>query len=929
MSGELVSFAIEKLWDLLSHEYEQFKGVEDQVNELKTDLNTLKSFLKDANAKKHTDEVVRSCVERINEIVLDAEDTIERTRLKDVLGKRGIARFVPERRNIALEIRSLSEEIKKAVRDMKDFKVHQRIDDVKDPQPSPQRQEYPKIHEGNLVGMEANVKTLLGYLVEQDDIQVVSITGMAGLGKTTLARQVFHDNLVKKKFDRLAWVCVSHVCDHIKVWQAILQNFRSKEQQKEIQKMTRAALQGELFELLETSNSLIVLDDIWNKKDWDLIKRIFPHKAGSKVLLTSRNERVAGPGETYKDFKPECLSDQDSWTLFKSIAMPRKDASEMTPDDKEMEKMGKKMMEHCRGLPLAIRVLGGLLAEKYTIHNWERLSENIRSHLVGGTSDDNNNSLNHILSLSFEELPVYLKLCFLYLAHFPEDYEINVEDLSYYWAAEGILKYGTGDSNRDNSIGVVGDNYIWELVRRNMVISEIDKTTGRFETCRLHDLMREICLYKAKEENFLHTVGVSSPTSHYQSRRFVSHDPTTLNVEKDISNPKVRSLVVFWKSDLYSLLAEDNLFRVVPEDTSIDTFDKKDGALWSLSDLGLTRLELLRVLHLPGAKFEERKLSDSIGELIHLRYLNLEGAWVSHLPSSLQNLKLLIYLNLNVTGLSHLLTHTYLLGMEELRYLALPRCRRKKRKLELNHLINLETLVNFSTEYCDLEDLRGMSRLRTLGIKITDETSLENLSASIHGLRHLENIDIVYEGAKGTKEGRVPMGTNKWSTLLEFDKLNKLKLSTNIPLLSGELQFPSRLTSLYLFGSGLKEDPMWILEKLVHLKEVKLGSGSFSGRRMVCSRGGFPQLQKLYLGELEKLKEWIVEEGSMPLLYTLSIDNCKKLKEFPVGLPFITSLKYLRVENMGEEWKKRLSEGGEDYYKVQHIPSVEIMHIIF
>ncbi|KAH0857703.1 hypothetical protein HID58_085964 [Brassica napus] len=835
MSGELVSFAIEKLWDLLSHEYEQFQG----------------SFLKDANAKKHTSEVVRSFVKRINEIVLDAEDTIERTILKDVLGRGSIGRLAciaPKRMKIASEIGSLTKTIKKAVRDMNDFEVHQRIDDVKDPQPSQQRQEFPKIHEGNLVGMEANVKTLLGYLVEGDDIQVVSITGMGGLGKTTLARQVFHDNLVKKKFDRLAWVCVSQVCDHIKVWQAILQNFRSKEQQNEIQKMTKAALQGELFELLETSNSLIVLDDIWNKEDWDLIKRIFPHKAGSKVLLTSRNERVARPGETYIDFKPECLSDQDSWTLFKSIAMPRKDASEMTPGDEEvekMEKMGKKMMEHCRGLPLAIRVLGGLLAEKYTIHNWERLSLNVGSHLVGRTSDDNNNSLNHILSLSFEELPVYLKLFFLYLAHFPEDYEINVEDLSYYWAAERILEYGTRDRIRD-----VGDNYFWELVRRNMVISEIDKTTGRFETCRLHDLMRDICLFKAKEENFLHTVGVRSPTSHYQSRRFVSHDPTTLNVEKDISNPKVRSIVVFWKSDLYSLLAEDNLFRVVPEDTSINTFDKKDGALWSLSDLGLTRLELLRVLHLPGAKFEKRKLSDSIGELIHLRYLNLEGA---------------------------------------------------KRKLELKHLVNLVTLINFSTKYCHLEDLGGMAGLRSLGIKITDEISFETLSASIHGLRHLENLDIVYEGAKGTKEGRVPMGTNKWNTLLEFDNLNKLKLSTNIQLLSHELQFPSRLTSLYLFGSGLKEDPMLILEKLVHLKEVKLGSGSFSGRRMVCSRGGFPQLQKLYLGELEELKELIVEEGSMPLLYTLSINNCQKLKEFPDGLPFITSLKYLRVERGMEE----------------------------
>ncbi|WZY79448.1 hypothetical protein YC2023_025832 [Brassica napus] len=115
---------------------------------------------------------------------------------------------------------------------------------------------------------------------------------------------------------------------------------------------------------------------------------------------------------------------------------------------------------------------------------------------------------------------------------------------------------------------------------------------------------------------------------------------------------------------------------------------------------------------------------------------------------------------------------------------------------------------------------------------------------------------------------------------------------------------------------------MPILEKLLHLKEIRLWSKSFCGRRMVCSRGGFPQLKNLKFKRLEEWEEWIIEEGSMPLLHTLEIESCPKLKELPDGLRFITSLKSLTFYNMGKRWEKRLANGGKDYYKVQHIPSV-------
>ncbi|KAF8092678.1 hypothetical protein N665_0405s0004 [Sinapis alba] len=809
MAEEILSFAVQKLWEILSQEYHQFQGAKDQVSDLQTDLKTLKSFFKDADAKKHTREVVKTCIEEIKEIIFDAEDIIETIILKEELRKNGgiqkhMRRFsciVPERRESASEIESLSKRISKVICKMKDFGVvQQSIADVKDSQSLQQRkremrQEFPTEYNNDLVGMESNVNKLVGYLVEEDDVQVVSMTGMGGLGKTTLARQAFNHDKVKNKFDRLAWVCVSQVCDRMNVWQTILQNLRPKEEEKQIMQMKEARLHDELIRLFETSISLIVFDDIWKEEDWDLIKPIFPAKKGWKVLLTSRNENVARCGDkTYINFKPECLTMKDNWALFKRIAILRKDASERKKVDEEMEDMGRKMIEHWGGLPLAVRVLGGMLAAKYTVHYWKRVSENFGSHLLGRTNlnDDNNNSFDSVLSLSFEELPGYLKYCFLYLAHFPEDYEINVEDLANYWVAEGILRYNDGETIRD-----VGDNYVEELVRRNMVISERDNTTSRYTKCCLHDLMREICLSKAKEDNFLQIVSSSTHSQSLStSRRFVTHYPTTLDAEREINNPKVLSLMVVLK-----------------------------GIYWNFSSLSFTGLQLLRVLHLPLAIFKGRKLPYSIGKLIHLRYLNLQHA-----------------------------------------------------------------------EYTK-EDQAGIEPSSKLG----------DLKEFLNGVF----------GAKGTKG---------WSTLLEFSNLNHLKLTINIPLFSEELQFPSCLTSLNLWECFLEEDPMPILEKLGHLKEVELHWNSFCGSRMVCSGGGFPQLQKLEFFRLEEWEEWIIEEGSMPILYTLHIINCEKLKKVPDGLPFITSLKDLRCIDMGEQWKERLSAGGEDYHKVQHISFLQFVY---
>ncbi|CAH2047377.1 unnamed protein product [Thlaspi arvense] len=896
MADTLLSFGVQKLWDLLARETDRFKGVGEQLTELKTDLNLLRSFLKDADAKKHASALVRNSVEEIKEIVFDAEDVIETFLVKDKLGRtsgimkhtRRLAFTIVDRRELVSDIEGLSTRISKVIRDMQSFGVQQMIVDGRCSQHLQERQRelrhtFPSDNESVLVGLEENVKKLVGYLVEEESIQVVSISGMGGIGKTTLARQVFNHEMVKNHFDGVVWVCISQQFTRKYVWQAILQRLSSKHDEHKDSDMTEDELQEKLFRLLETSKSLIILDDIWKEEDWESIKPMFPPTKGWKVLLTSRNEDVALRAACVT-FTPKCLTPKESWTLFRKIAFSKKYKSEFKVDI-EKEELGKKMIKHCGGLPLAVKVLGGLLAAENRLSEWIRVYENIGSHLVGRTSfnDENHNSVHYVLSLSFEELPIFLKHFFLYLANFPEDYPIDVEKLSYCWAAEGIPK---PDYYERASIQDVADAYIEELVKRNMVISERDGRTSRFETCRLHDMMREVCLFKANEENFLQIVHGTS-TTNSKSRRLAIHRPDeTFNVEMEVRNPRLRSLLFVW------------------------------GSNWMASGLLFSRLQLMRVLDLSRAKFEGGKLPSSIGKLIHLRYLSLYKAHVSRLPSSMRNLKLLVYLNLCLYGRCPLYVPNILKGMQELRYLSLPSGRmHDKTKLELGNLINLETLKFFSTKHCSVADLQCMKRLRNLLIIFNEEgCTMQTLSSSLSELRHLENLSIDYNHFKVYAPNNDEEGF-----VLDCIHLKQLELGIYMPKLPNEKKLPSHLTTISLIGCRLKEDPMPILEKLLHLKVVDLGKRSFCGRRMVCSKDGFPQLQMLYLHRQEEWEEWLVEEGSMPFLHTLDISYCAKLKDLPDGLRFTTSLKDL---SMGEEWKKRLSEGGEDYYKVQHIPSV-------
>ncbi|KAL0390358.1 UNVERIFIED_CONTAM: putative late blight resistance proteinR1C-3 [Sesamum calycinum] len=159
----------------------------------------------------------------------------------------------------------------------------------------------------------------------------------------------------------------------------------------------------------------------------------------------------------------------------------------------ELEQIGKDIAKGCRGLPLALVVIGGLLAKSnMTREYWESVSKNINSF---ANSEDNEYCLK-VLSLTYNNLPIHLKSCFLFMRVFPEDKTIMVSKLIRLWVAEGFIKLVRGKTLEE-----VAESYLKDLIGVNLIFISEWKRTGKIKSIRIHDLLRDLCLRESDKEN--------------------------------------------------------------------------------------------------------------------------------------------------------------------------------------------------------------------------------------------------------------------------------------------------------------------------------------------------------------------------------------------------------------------------------------------
>ncbi|KAF5933407.1 hypothetical protein HYC85_029578 [Camellia sinensis] len=491
------------------------------------------------------------------------------------------------------------------------------------------------------------------------------------------------------------------------------------------------------------------------------------------------------------------------------------------------------MVKLCAGLPLAIIVLGGLLATKYTLREWEMVYQNVRLHKWSDAPIQHDDGVSKVLALSYHNLPYQLKPCFLYFGHFPEDSEIDAERLYHLWIADGIIV--DDDRDGDETIMDVGKRYLGELAQRCMVQVQVEKYTQRINYCRIHDLMLELCLSKAKMNDFLGIV-------HLQREIDLANCFSTTSTT---TAPKIRKLAIHLNRDIKRV--------VLPE---LETSKHLRSILFcNSSSVNKSSIELnshfkyfklLRNLDLEGLKFDEKSVK-SIGNLISLRYLSFRSCLIPKWHSSICKLKYLQTLDLRGCDFNSdevIVLH----GMEQLRHLYIDYqpTYNYLHKFKLEGLSNLETLEGFNTMGCDVNDLCKLINLRQLEEVTFWKWNNQDFAAFINYLNisanHLRQTSLSLEFYKEEEESTL------LKQLFRCHHLYKLTIRGIIPELAEYCQgFSPSLIELTLRGCRLKEDPMPTLERLPNLQYLYLGSDAFVGDKMVCSANGFPQLKPYIL----------------------------------------------------------------------------------
>ncbi|XP_048442405.1 disease resistance protein RGA2-like isoform X1 [Pyrus x bretschneideri] len=749
--------------------------------------------------------------------------------------------------------------------------------------------------ENIIIGRDEDVKAIIQLLLgpnSTENVSTISIVGFGGLGKTALARLIFNDDVIQNHFELKIWTCVSNVFELDIVVKKILQSEHNGIEQ----------LQNELRRKVDGKKYLLVLDDVWNeeREKWLNLKYLLMGGGkGSRILITTRSEIVATTSDT-KPYTLRGLDEKQSWSLFKEMAFI--DGKEL--ENSTIKEVGMEVARKCKGVPLAIRTMGGMLRTKHHEIEWFNIKDRKLSK-ISKKEDD----ILPTLKLSYDVLPSHLKHCFAYCSLFPPDYEISVPRLIRLWVAQGFIE----SCDENECLEDVAFEYYRELLCRSFFQEEKIDEFGIIRSCKLHDLMNELAILVS---------GVGSVVVDLNQKNF---------------HEKLRHLSFNFDIDLSKWEVPTSLLKA----SKIRTFlflqqawgDRQSSSRNAFYTTIISNFKLLRMLSLNNLRI--KRVPKCLKKMKHLRYLDLSRNMIKRLPDWI--VELLNLETLDLTACRKLVELPRdIKKMINLRHLILEGCWELSgmpRGIgELNGVRTLNRFVLSESNCLGRGGSAGLAELGTLNelrgrlliYNLRHVVSESNVGTPLKDKQHLHSLELFWkyrEDVRGVDEEDIiksmevlqPHSNLKQLLVYEYRGVRFASwFSSLINIVNLRLyrcERCQRLPPLDHLPSLKKLELEW-LEKLEYISENER-SNSISDEMMRISF--FPSLETLKMVYCPVLKGWwrahthnsasssssteILSLPSFPSLSTLSIDECPNL----TSMPLYPNLE--RVDLANSSWK--------------------------
>ncbi|KAM5581087.1 hypothetical protein ABKV19_010353 [Rosa sericea] len=951
MADALISVLLEQLASVVyQHTNQAVKLVlnaEKDVSSFSSKLKAIQAVLEDAEKKQVTDPRVEDWLEKLKDVTYEMDDVLDewntvilRRQVEEKQEKEGEnalvtkkkvcfpmssvcfcfgqANKVIHRHNIARRIEELNEKLTLIAAEREMYGFHQSTKGGPDDQQLIQRQKTSSLVDISMIfGREEEKDMLLSKLLRESSPEggrflVIPIVGMGGMGKTTLAQLAYNDENVTAHFDKKVWVCVSSPFDEIKIAKAVIESLDENETKKSSNELETLLLC--IRSHVKDKKFFLVLDDVWteNPKEWENLKLPVIMQScaeGSTILVTTRKQAVAEMmGATSSIIHLDKLSDRDCLALFNSIAFLDRKKDEANG----FRAIGEEIVRKCKGLPLAAKTLGSLVRYKKTRQEWRDVLNSKIWEL-----EEVEEQVFRPLLLSYYDLAPAVKMCLLYCAIFPKDYNLKKDNLIELWMSQDYLNSKENKEKRRKC-----QNYFESLAVRSFFqdfdIDEMRNIVG----CKMHDIVHDFVQFLTKKECII--------------IELVKGDNQIVELPSD----KVRHLTLISVPE-GPLSFPTSCDRCV----NVRSLTLLDSSITTISPGSILQMKCLRTLNLSRNSLTE--LPKELGELIHLRYTDLSyNLDLKELPDAvcdLYNLQTLVlihcwYLEKLPKAMGKLinLKHLYVRHCAELRYL--PK--------GIGSLKSLQALDWFcvcegdDNEALKLGDLGIMDQLQgslVIGPLGKDDAS-EIEKAQLGNKEHLSHLGVLFkveyeEQRKGDEEIVKALQPHQnleslsiWNCQGTTESLYWIKSLHN-------------LRKVYLSGWRFCEllPPLGKLSSLEILEieemgKVKKVGVEFLGIEEQVSGILFPRLERLSFYRMSAWEEWegITKEDSsseitiMPLLYILEIESCPELKALPDFLDKITTLHTLTIKRcpiLEQDYEKGV---GKEWHNISHIPNLTI-----